>query len=206
MSEDINVTMTELESINVTLGAAETVAVSFVGGMPSSSIGRRMTILDLKAADNDIIHAAIPGTGAAQEITTAITNPDEARNITITTSNLAASSGTVTITGLVRGVSTTEDLVISLGATVQGNKPFDTVTKINIPATLEIGDNLTVGFGDKIGLTNAISAASKVYKIKINAIDVTSTYVPALVNATYGTIDFSNIGAYQDITILYLGD
>jgi len=195
MAENINVTITEMEAINITL----------TGGAPVT-VRRRMLILDIKVADTDGIHAAIAGTGGVQEITTAITNPDEPRNITITCTNLAASSGIVTITGLVRGVSTTEDITISLGATVQGNKAFDTVTKINIPATLEIGDNLQVGFGDKVGLIDTISAANKVYKIKINAVDVTSTYVPAKINATYGTIDFSPIGAWQDITILYLGN
>jgi hypothetical protein len=166
----------------------------------------RMTIVDIKAADTDGIHAAIAGTGGAQEITTAITNPDESRNITITCSNLAGSSGIVTITGLVRGVSDTEGLTISLGATVKGNKAFDTVPKINIPSTLNVGDNLQVGFGDKVGLTHEISATSKVYKVVINAVDVTSTYVPSKVNATYGTIDFSDISAYQDIKVFYLGN
>ena len=193
MAENINVTITEMEAINVTL----------TGGAPAT-VRRRMLILDIKVADTDGIHAAIAGTGGVQEITTLITNPDEPRNVTITCTNLAASSGIVTITGLVRGVSTTEDLTISLGATVEGNKAFDTVTKINIPATLNVGDSLQVGFGDKVGLIDTISAASKVYKIKINAVDVTSTYVPAKVSATYSTIDFSPIGAWQDITIFYL--
>lgn len=166
----------------------------------------RMTIVDIKAADTDGIHAAIAGTGEAQEITTGITNPDESRNPTITCSNLAGSSGIVTITGLVRGVSDTEGLTLLLGATVKGNKAFDMVTKINLPATLNVGDNLQVGFGDKVGLTYEISATNKVYKIVINAIDVTSTYVPSKVNANYGTIDFSNINAYQDIKIFYLGN
>ncbi|MCJ7790540.1 MAG: hypothetical protein MUP69_10285 [Candidatus Atribacteria bacterium] len=166
----------------------------------------RMTIIDIKAADTDGIHAAINGTGATQEITVGITNPDEPRNGTITCSNIAGSSGVVTLTGLVRGVSDTEALTIILGVTVKGNKAFDTITKIDIPATLEVGDNLQVGFGDKVGLTHEISAVSKVYKVKINAVDVTSTYVTSKVNATYGTIDFSVISAYQDITIFYLGD
>ena len=193
------------EDINVTIGESEAITVSFVGGIPATLSECRMNIVDIKAADTDGIHAAIAGIDGAQEITTAITNPGESRNITITCTDLAASSGTVTITGLVRGASTTEDIVISLGATVQGNKAFDTVTKIEIPATLKVGDSLQVGFGDKIGLTNTISAASKVFKITINANDVTSTYVPAKVNATYSTIDFSTIGAWQEITIHYLG-
>ncbi|HUV84338.1 MAG TPA: hypothetical protein VMV86_01435, partial [Methanosarcinales archaeon] len=76
MAENINVTITELEAINVSLASAESVAVSLLGGIPYTA-RRRMTILDIKAADTDGIHAAIAGTGGVQEITTAITNPDE---------------------------------------------------------------------------------------------------------------------------------
>lgn len=205
MAENINVTIGESEAITIQVASVDSITTSLLGGIPATIGKCRMNIVDIKAADTDGIHEAIAGTDGAQEITTEITNPGESRNVTITCTDLAASSGTVTITGLVRGASTTEDIVISLGATVQGNKAFDTVTKIEIPATLKVGDSLQVGFGDKIGLTNTISAASKVYKITINANDVTSTYVPAKVNTTYSTIDFSVIGAWQEITIHYLG-
>lgn len=203
MAEDININITEPEAINIQVVEAEPIETSFIGVIPAIN-RHHMTILDIKAATIDGIHAAIAGTGEAQEITDGITNPDKSRNATITCTDLAGSSGVVTLTGLVRGVSDTEAFTIIPGTTVQGNKPFDIVTKINIPATLKVGDNLKVGFGDEVGLTNAISAASKVYKISINDADVTSTYVPAKVNATYGTIDFTPIGAWQDITILYL--
>ena len=166
----------------------------------------RMTVVDVRAANTDGIHAAIIGNGVTQNITTSITHPDESRNVTITISNNSSPSGNVVITGLVRGVSTNETIAIVAGSTVQGNQPYDIITNIQIPAGVSGSDTVSIGFGDKIGLTNEISAVNKVYKVVINAIDVTSTYVTSKVNATYSTIDFSTIGAYQDMKIFYLGN
>jgi len=56
---------------------------------------------DLKAASATHIHAAITGTGASQDITTNITNPDVPRVASITaTNNATIPTGVVTITGL----------------------------------------------------------------------------------------------------------
>jgi len=164
----------------------------------------RMTIVDIKAADTDGIHANITGNGAIQNITTAITNPDESRNATITGSTGA--SGDVVLTGLVRGTSDTETIALNGTTTVQGNKAFDTFTNIKVPAELTSPKTVSIGWGDKVGLTYEISAVAKVYKVVINSIDVTSTYVTSKVNATYSTIDFSTIGVWQDIKIFYLGN
>ena len=163
----------------------------------------RMIISDIQAADTDGIHGAITGNGAIQNITTAITNPDDSRNATITGSTGA--SGDVVLTGLVRGTSDTETIALDGTNTVQGNKPFDTITNIKVPAELTSPRTVSIGWGDKLGITKEISAVGNVYKIKINAADVTATYVTSKVNATYSTIDFSTIGAYQDITIFYKG-
>lgn len=163
----------------------------------------RMIIVDAKAADTTGIHAAITGNGSIQNITTAITNPDEPRNGTITGS--VGASGDIVLTGLVRGVEDTETIALDGTNTVQGNKPFDIVTNIKVPAELTSPKTVSIGWGDKIGLTNEISAVSKVYKVVINSIDVTSTYVTSKVDADYGTIDFATIGAWQDMKIFYLG-
>ena len=166
----------------------------------------RMTVVDIKAADTDGVHAAITGNGTIRNITTSITNPDESRNATITTTNNSSPSGNVVLTGLVRGTEETETFVIVAGSTVQGNKPYDTITNIQIPAGVSGSDTVSIGWGDKVGLTYEISAVTKVYKVVINAVDVTSTYVTSKVNATYGTIDFATIGAWQDMKIFYLGN
>ena len=157
---------------------------------------------DVAAASAAAIHAAIAGTGAIQNITTAITNPGEGRNVTITATNVASPSGNVVITGLVRGTEDTETLGITAGGTTLGNKPFDTVTNIQLPAGLSASDTVSVGIGDKFGLLHEIDAIGQVYKISVNAVELTSTYA-ALVNATYSTIDFSTVGVYQDMVVWY---
>ncbi len=68
--------------------------------------------MDVLAEDTDYVHAVIDGTGAEQNITTAITNPEAVRNVTITTTNNAAPSGNVVITGVdAKGNSLTDTLV-----------------------------------------------------------------------------------------------
>ena len=62
---------------------------------------------DLRAADDDYIHAAIVGTGGEQEITTEITNPDVTRNASVKTTNFSSPSGNVRLTGVTdKGEST----------------------------------------------------------------------------------------------------
>jgi len=157
---------------------------------------------DMMAADPDGIHAAITGTGAEQEVTTAITNPDYARNISITTTNVATPSGNVTITGIVRGVSDTESIAIIAGTIAYGNKAFDTVTKITLPAGVTAADTVTVGFSDKIGLSSQINAISAVFKKKVNNTDKTSE-LTGKVSAVYHTVDCSPIAVYQDMEFRY---
>lgn len=160
---------------------------------------------DLKASDSDYVHEAITGTGAENEVTTAITNPDVPRNVTITTTNNDTPSGDVTITGLVRGVSETEDITIVAGGTASGVKAFDTVTKITVPATVSGSDTVTVGIGDKIGLPMAIRATTDVYKKRTNGADTTSE-LSGKINATYSTVDCATITVNDVITIWYFAD
>ena len=155
---------------------------------------------DVAVAAVAAIHTDITGNGAVQNITADITNPGEARNATITGS--ASAAGVVVLTGLVRGTEDTESITIVGGSTVQGNKPFDAFTNIKIPAELTNPNKVSVGFGDKFGLLHEIDAIGQVYKISVNAVELTGTYA-ALVNATYGTIDFSTVGVYQDMIVWY---
>jgi hypothetical protein len=161
-----------------------------------------MHFQDLLAADADGIHAAITGNGASQDITTGITNPDYARNASILTTNVATPSGNVTITGLVRGVSTTDVIAIVAGGTAYGVKAFDTITNINIPAGVSASDTVTVGFSDKIGLSNPITSAADVFKKKINNEDKTSE-LSGNVNITYHTVDCGTVVANEEMEIRY---
>ena len=136
------------------------------------------------------------------EIETAITNPDVPRTVSITTTNNAAPTGDVTITGVDgTGVSVTDDITVSAGATAYSNKAFATVSKITIPKTVTSADNVSVGIYDKLGLSNKIYATGDVYKCKRSNADYT---VPT-VSVAYGTVDFSGdpLGAGNDITLYY---
>lgn len=157
---------------------------------------------DVAAASATAIHAAITGTGAIQNITTGITNPGEARNVTGTMTNNASPSGNMVITGLVRGTEDTETITLIAGDTAVGVKAFDTITNIQLPAGVSASDTVSIGFGDKFGLLHEIDAISQVYKVTINAVELTTTYA-GLVDATYGTIDFSTAGVYQDMVVWY---
>lgn len=158
---------------------------------------------DLLAANASGIHAAITGTGSSQDITTGITNPDYARNTSITTTDESSPSGNVTFTGLVRGVSDTEAITIIAGGIAYGNKAFDTIANINIPVGVSVSDTVTVGFSDKIGLANPIAGASSVYKKKVNNEDKTSE-LSGNVDATYYTVNCATIGANEDMELRYI--
>jgi parallel beta-helix repeat protein len=156
--------------------------------------------MDIIVASTTAVHAAITGNGAEQEVITAITNPDVARNISITTTNVTSPSGDVTITGVdVKGNSTTEDITISAGGTSYGSKAFATVSKITIPVGVTTDDTVAIGISDKLGLSNIIYASGDVYKVKKNNADATV----GTVNTTYGTVDCANITGGDDFTIYY---
>lgn len=157
---------------------------------------------DLLAANTSGIHAAITGTGAIQNITTGIINPDYARNASITTTNVATPSGNVKIVGLVRGKNDEEEIAIVAGSIAYSNKAFDIVTKIVIPAGVSASDTVTVGFSDKIGLDNSIVVTSDVFKKKVNNEDKTSE-LSGNVSAVYHTVDCATIVANEDMELRY---
>ena len=124
---------------------------------------------DVRAEDEDYIHAAITGTGGELEVTTAITNPDVPRNISIKTTNVATPSGDVEITGINSvGEADSETITITPGGTAYGSKAFMIVTKITLPATVSGSDTVTVGISDKIGLNHSIINTTDVIKKTVN--------------------------------------
>ena len=156
------------------------------------------------------IHIAITGTGAEQEIITAITNPDVPRNSSITSTNIGPPSGDVTIEGIdTKGNSVSDTLTINAGGITYGDVAFSTVSKIIIPATVPGTDNVEIGISDKLGMNNVIYVTGDVYKVKVNNADKTGEFNMVVdVDIDYGTIDMSSlvagaIGAGDDITIWY---
>ena len=155
--------------------------------------------MDVLAASANHVHAAITGTGAEQEITTAITNPDAPRNVSIT--NNANSTGDVKIDGVdAKGKTVSDTITIVTGGIAYGVVAFATVSKITIPATVANPDTISVGISDKLGLSNVIYASGDVYKVKVNNADDPTI---GTVNTTYNTVDCATINAGDDITIWY---
>ena len=171
----------------------------------SSTNNQMIHFQDLKAASTTHIHAAITGNGASQDITADITNPDVPRVATLTMTDVTSPSGVGTITGLVRGVSTTDAITLVAGGTATGVKPFDTITNINIPSGVSSDDTVSVGIGDILGLPKEINLTADVYKKKVNNADATSE-LSGKVNATYGTVDCATIVANEETTLWYLAD
>ena len=122
------------------------------------------------------VHAAIAGTGAEQTITTGITHPDVPRNATITTTNVAAPSGNVLIYGWTAlGIYTSESLAIIAGSLRAGWTPFVTIDTIVIPAGVTAADTVSVGIGQRLGLTKYIQATTDVIKVVKNGTSISYT-------------------------------
>ena len=195
---------------NIPSNSIELYRVTVISGEATEVIDKRNFIMqriisqhfqDLLAANTSGIHAAITGTGEIQNIETEITNPDYARNPSITASAEAA-EGDVKIIGIVMGKNDEEDIAINPGGITFGNKPFDIVTKIVIPASLVSPKTITVGFSDKIGLDNPIVVVGDVFKKKVGNEDKTSE-LSGNVDATYHTVDCATVVANEDMELRY---
>lgn len=169
---------------------------------PLVGIVEQDLFMDVNVASTTGIHAAITGTGAENEVTTAITNPDNPRNVSITTSDNATPSGDVVIAGTdALGDSISDTITIVAGYTAYGVKAFSTVTSITIPAGVTAGDTVSIGTSDKLGLKNSVYISLDVFKVKKNNAHMDSD--DYTIDTTYNTIDLAPIGGGDDYTIWY---
>jgi hypothetical protein len=91
-------------------------------------------------------------TSGTTTVSTGLTQPDYARNATIT-GNAAGINGSVVINGTnLEGSPISETIVASGTATVVGNKAFASFTSIVLPARTTAGDTISIGLGSKLGL------------------------------------------------------
>jgi len=113
--------------------------------------------IDPDAVSATATHAAVTLGAAAQDVTTAITNPDFPRNVTVK-GNAAEIAGDVVIEGTnVLGAEITETIALDGSTEVPGTLAFASVTKISLPAkTNESGDTVSVGIGKKFGLPHIV--------------------------------------------------
>lgn len=147
------------------------------------------------------VHAAVTLGAAAQDVTTAITNPDFPRIVTVK-GNASGITGDVVITGTdINGNAITDTIALSGASEVLGVKAFKTVTNINLPAkTNGSGDTVSIGVGNKIGFPVAIPNASLCFAKSFNgSVDSSTITASATVAGSLAAVagTFDGTKAYE---------
>lgn len=172
------------------------------GGVRSSD-----EFLDVLAEDVDYVLAATAGDETYKEVTAGLTNPDVPRNVTITTTNNAAPTGDVCVTGRdAKGNLRTDHITVNPAGIRYGSVAFSTVVHVIIPDGVAAGDTVAVGIGSSLGLCNNIHVDEDVYKVKKSNADYSGAG-NVTVDEVYSTVDVSTggaIGGGDDFTIYYV--
>ena len=133
------------------------------------------------------VHAAVTDTGVEVVVTTAITDPDVARNVIATAGGTAADIGAIQVT--VVGTDMNDEVIteilpaftVDTAGSVVGSKAFKTVTSITIPAHDSTGATTSVGLGVKLGIP---------FKLSHNT--VLRTYLDDVIEGTAPTVTVSS--------------
>ena len=192
------------DDIAVNIGAETPIVIALTTGTSIASgtlDGNIFHFQDVRAASIDYIHLAIVGNGAVQIIATNITNPDKARNASITATNVGTPSGVMTINGInIKGIVTAEEITIIPGATAYGNVAWVTITSIILPSGVSALDTIKIGISDKIGLPTILSAETSIIKKTVNDEDKSSE-IAGNVNTIYCTLNCAVISDHSEITV-----
>lgn len=143
-------------------------------------------------ASNINVHAAITLGAAAQDITTAITQPSVPRNIIIK-GNAAGNAGNVVITGTNYADEViTETIALNEATAVAGAKAFKTVTKITVPIQTHAGtDTVSVGTGEVLGLPYKLAHNTVMRAVFDGTVEATAPTVTVSASALESnTVDF----------------
>lgn len=146
------------------------------------------------AASLTAVHAAVTlADGEVTTVTTGITNPDVPRALQIK-GNAAGIVGNVVVTGTnINGEVITETIAANGANAVQGNKAFETVTQIVMPARNAGGDTISVGFNDKLGMPYLLAHNTVLFAFLNNAKEGTAPTVTVSASAEDGnTIDLNS--------------
>jgi hypothetical protein len=149
----IAVTVEPLESAAyVNTGTPEATVFALLTLIPSLSLGSPAL------GTTPAVHAAVTDAGSPVTVTTGITSPPTARNVTATAGgipgDIKAIAVTVTGTDVDDGalVEVLPVFTVDTPGTVVGSKAFKTVTSIAIPAHDGTGATTAIGTGAKLGL------------------------------------------------------
>ena len=140
-------------------------------GICKISFGHTETNKLVAAASDTAIHAAITMTkGAAQTVTSSITDPDVPRVLKVQPGGTAASlgNGRVGVTGTnVEGKTITDYFQLVDGDTteIEGTMAFKTVTSISVPAAEAAAATVSVGYVNKLGLYHRIYPDNTTVKV-----------------------------------------
>lgn len=175
----------------------QTVQSQVAGLTFTREVGAKYTITAAHAValSHTGVHAAVTDTGSAQTgITTSITSPAVARNITATSGGTAGDIGAISVTihGTdIAGATISEVLPVFTAnspTTVQGVKAFATVTSFDLPAHDGTGATTSIGWGDKLGIPSTL-ALDTVWRVWRNgAVDAAPTVVVHASNIAYNTV------------------
>jgi hypothetical protein len=158
------------------------------------------TFSSIQAAGVATVHALTVCTGSSTVVSSAITQPDVPRTISITDNNADGTNGLVTVTGtLADGSSSSEGITISDNGTATGSKAFAQITSFTLPAACAATTSISIGTGDKLGLSNSLHGQNTVYKVKKNTADLA---IPT-VDTTNSTVDLTTITANDTVTVWY---
>jgi len=137
------------------------------GAIPGDDDGALSVLLPVHyqcapdAVSATAVHAAIALTASTQNVTTAITNPDVPRTVTVK-GNASGNAGNVVISGTdVEGGAITDTIALNGATEVEGVKAFATVTNIALPVETHAGtDTVSVGIAKKLGLPHIVANAA----------------------------------------------
>lgn len=142
------------------------------------------TNLDIVAKSATAVHAAVTLTTAAQEVTTALTDPATFRCLEAV-GNQGDVYATVTIHGTDWADRTISEAVLASGTTPGVTlQPFKTVSSVSLPVRSATGQTVSVGTTDKVGLYRPLAAGQTgVVVLKVDG----TAEAAAAVDATYAT-------------------
>lgn len=180
--------------------------------LPSGFVSR-LTVAAAAAtvASTTGIHAAVTDNSAQQVVTTGITQPSVPRNVTATAGGTAGDikAIAVIVAGTnYAGAAITETLpvfTVDTAGSVTGSKAFKTVTSITIPAHDGNGATTAIGFGEKLGLPDKLSANTVLFASLAGVREATAPTVAVSSSAIESnTVDLNSALNSSQVDIWYI--
>jgi hypothetical protein len=185
------------ESVNGELFMSGTRMTKWKGPIKTAERKRSVVqrTLNISSPDNDGILTTTGLTGSEQSLTSGFSNPDVYRMLTVT-GNMAGMDQDVFIVGTnFGGVQITDKITLNGTATVDGHKPFGTVSKIILPARTAADQKVLVGTSGIIGLQFPIESGSDVLQVGRKASAASSYTILASIGTVsdeYSTADITS--------------